>query len=492
MATFLIVVEQLKDWHSDFPQQTVITARDYLSCPEKYRNRGLRVINLCRSYRYLSIGYYCSLLGEARRHRMLPSIQTITDLSSKAIYSLNVEDLDQHIQKAMKRHRLGLDTDRFELMILFGQSEDPELQEIGRQIFDLFPAPILRVEFRLQQNWHVSSIKAVGFNTLEPAYHPLFIDGLNAYLHRKSRQKKSRATARYDLALLHNPEERLPPSNKGALKRFIEAGRKIGANVELINRRDYNRLAEYDALFIRETTAINHYTYRFAKKAQAEGMVVIDDPDSIVKCCNKVYLAELLNLNRIPAPRTLILRKNEALADLQQQLGLPAVLKIPDGSFSRGIYKANSQQEIKSISEQLFRDSDLILAQEYLYTDYDWRIGILNDQVLFACQYYMSPKHWQIVRHDGKGGSREGGYKAIPVDEVPVMVLEVAQSAAKLIGNGFYGVDIKERDGKVYVMEVNDNPNVESGVEDGVIGSSLYQILLTEIIRRVEQSRGIN
>jgi glutathione synthase/RimK-type ligase-like ATP-grasp enzyme len=73
---------------------------------------------------------------------------------------------------------------------------------------------------------------------------------------------------------------------------------------EYITRADIGRLPEFDALFIRDTTFANHYTYRFSRRATAEGLVVIDDPDSILKCNNKVYLAELLIRHNIPAPRT--------------------------------------------------------------------------------------------------------------------------------------------------------------------------------------------
>ena len=81
----IIIVDQLKDWHSDYPDVNLITAEDYLSKPEQFRSKGMHIINLCRSYRYLKSGYYCSLLAEARRHKIVPSVRTITDLSNKLI-----------------------------------------------------------------------------------------------------------------------------------------------------------------------------------------------------------------------------------------------------------------------------------------------------------------------------------------------------------------------------------------------------------------------
>lgn len=489
MSSHLILVENKKHWPAEFPEVNLVTAREYLLEPEKFKTKGTRIISLCRSYRYLSTSYYCSLLAEARAHKIIPSVRTITDLSSKAIYSLNVEDLDDLIQRVLRKHASQLPTVSFDTQVFFGQCNIRELQEIGRQIFDLFPAPLLRIEFRYQQRWQIASIKPITLNNLKTEDHDFFIESLNTYLTSKWRKRRARSQSRYDFAILHNPEEKLPPSNMGALRKFIEAGKKIGADVELITAKDYNRLAEYDALFIRETTAINHHTYRFAKKAETEGIAVIDDPDSIMKCTNKVYLAELLNRNRIPTPHTLILRKGEDV-DIENSIGFPAVLKIPDGSFSRGIFKAESEADVKEITARLFQESDLILAQEYLYTDYDWRIGILSNRILFACLYFMSPAHWQIVRHDAGGRATEGGFKSVPVDEVPPDVADAALSAAGLIGNGFYGVDIKERDGKVYVIEVNDNPNAESGVEDGQLGNELYRIIMQDLLNRITLIRG--
>ncbi|HEX5636897.1 MAG TPA: RimK family alpha-L-glutamate ligase, partial [Gammaproteobacteria bacterium] len=112
--------------------------------------------------------------------------------------------------------------------------------------------------------------------------------------------------------------------------------------------------------------------------------------------------------------------------------------------------------------------------------------GILNQQVIFVCKYFMSKSHWQIVKH-GKGGKAvHGQYQSVSISETPSAILDTASKAAKLIGRGFYGVDMKERDGKVYVIEVNDNPNVDSGAEDKIAGKELYSLVMAELIRRIQ------
>ena len=325
----------------------------------------------------------------------------------------------------------------------------------------------------------------MAINKLSADSREVFNDALNTYLKRRWRLPKQKSTTRYDLAILHNPDDPQSPSNKRALEKFIKAGKKLKVEVELINRNDYSRLAEYDALLIRDTTRINHYTYRFSKKAESEGMVVIDDPQSILRCTNKVYLAELLRGNRIPTPRTAILGKQD-LEAARHQLGFPMVLKVPEGAFSQGVFKAQNEEEFLAITNRLFKTSELILAQEFLYTPYDWRVGVLNGEPLFASQYFMSKKHWQIVKYDDSGKFEEGGFKTWEVTEAPRHVVETAVKAANLIGNGLYGVDLKADDNGVYVIEVNDNPNLDAGVEDAVLKDELYNRVIGEFVRRLD------
>jgi glutathione synthase/RimK-type ligase-like ATP-grasp enzyme len=214
-------------------------------------------------------------------------------------------------------------------------------------------------------------------------------------------------------------------------------------------------------------------------------MVVIDDPDSILKCTNKIYLAELLANNRIPTPLTVIVRP-DSLDELEATIPYPIVLKVPDGAFSRGVFKVENRRELENQTRKLFKESDLLLAQEFTYTEFDWRVGILNRRVLFVCQYYMSKEHWQVVDH---ANGDQGLHKTFLAEEAPKKVVETALKAASLIGNGFYGVDIKETPKGMLVIEVNDNPNIDAGVEDLVLKEGLYRSVMGEFLRRMQAIR---
>ena len=57
----------------------------------------------------------------------------------------------------------------------------------------------------------------------------------------------------------------------------------------------------------------------------------------------------------------------------------------------------------------MFEDTDLLLAQKFMPTDFDWRVGVLDGEPLFVCQYQMAQGHWQIIKH-GPNGAEEGGF----------------------------------------------------------------------------------
>jgi len=220
----------------------------------------------------------------------------------------------------------------------------------------------------------------------------------------------------------------------------------------------------------------------------------MDDTTSILRCTNKIYLADLFTTENVPAPKARILRRDHAedLDTIIEDLGLPVIVKIPDGSFSRGMFKAKSREELESALAQLFEHSSLILAQEYIYTDFDWRIGVLNGKPLYACRYYMAKNHWQIYNHAGSKKNISGKFDTLPTFEVPKVVLNAALKATKPIGNGLYGVDVKEHNGKAYVIEVNDNPNIDSRVEDAYLGNELYALIMQEFVRRIEEKKRSN
>lgn len=482
MPKHLIVVDDKKDWTLEAPDVQFLDFQTYLMTPDLPAD--IRVVNLCRNYNYLGSGYYTSLMAEARGHRALPAVRTISDLSRRALYSLDLDDLSPRMDKLVPSVATG--SNELQFRVFFGVSEIPDLEELGREIFESLPAPILSIRLKKGQRWRIESVRAIGPQGLKKGEKDTLTEAFNTFSNKSWKRPRNAPAARFDLAMLVNPEEKLPPSNKTALNNFIRAGRKLGIAVKTITPRDFGRLAEFDALFIRETTNVNHHTYRFAKKAETEGLVVMDDPNSILRCTNKIYLADLLSRNKVPAPRYRLLTQGEDPVKQLGDISYPVVIKIPDGSFSRGVFKAKTPEELVLRCEELYRSSSVLLAQEYVYTDYDWRVGMLNGKPLFAARYFMSKGHWQIYKHGSAGRVSSGDSDTFLVEDVPRDVLDCATRAAGLIGRGLYGVDLKQVGDRVLVIEVNDNPSVDHGYEDAALGQKLYEEIMAEFLRQLE------
>lgn len=475
----LLIVDRLERWKLEIPDAELITAREYVTDPQFLSMRGCKVFNLCRSYGYQSIGYYVSLLAEARGHKPLPTVSTIQDLKNQSIIRVVSGELDELIQKSLAH----LQSHEFELSIYFARNIAKHYDRLSRNLFNLFPAPLLNAKFkRSLERWRIQSIGAISAAEIPEHHHGYVQDIASDYFINRNSHRPRRSAPRFHLAILVDPKETFPPSDEKALEKFRRAAVRREIATELIEKDDYGRLGEFDGLFIRVTTAVNSYVYRFARRAEAEGLVVIDDPISIVRCTNKVYLAELLTRNRIPIPQTRILHRDN-LDDVLKELGLPCILKEPDSSFSQGVAKATTAEEFFHKAKDLLEKSEMLIAQEFVHTDFDWRIGVIDQRPLYACKYYMARGHWQIYNHEKD--SAEGKAETLPVELVPKRVLNAALRAANLMGDGLYGVDVKENGKAPFVIEVNDNPSIDHGVEDKLLRDDLYGRIMDVFLKRM-------
>ncbi|MEY3201857.1 MAG: hypothetical protein RIR70_1407 [Pseudomonadota bacterium] len=486
MATHpLVVIAHRAEWPGEFPGAPIVSAKDYLTDPAFGIERGIRVFNLCAPFAYQRLGYYVSLLAEARGHKPLPRVATIEDLKSPNLVRAITHDLEALADRALA----PIKTSPFELSIYFGRNLASRYDTLCKHIFEALPAPLMRAQFERRDNrWRIRAVTPIGPNEVPLAHREFFLEAARLFFTGRAPRIKKREDARFVLGILHDEANPEPPSNARALQKFSQAADALGLKVEFLNRNDYGRLAQFDALFVRDTTEVNHYTYRFARRAASLGLVVIDDPDSILKCNNKVYLAEVLSRHDIPTPKTLLIHRDN-VPQILRELHLPVVLKQPDSAFSLGVAKAENERDIKQHLGRLLAKSDLVIAQEWLPTTFDWRVGVLDRRVLFVARYYMVPGHWQIVRHGVGAGYQEGATEAVAISQAPEEVVSLALKSANLIGDGFYGVDIKQCGQRFYVIEVNDNPNVDAGNEDGVLRDALYREVMGTFLRRLEKRR---
>jgi glutathione synthase/RimK-type ligase-like ATP-grasp enzyme len=484
----VFVIDRPHDWPFEFPGSTVVTARSYVADAAGSPSDA-RVVNLCRSDRYQGRGYYVSLLGEARGHRPLPNVKTIEDLKSEQ----QVEALAARLEPLVNETLHHDASDRFEIDAYFGRDPAEAHDELARQLFDAVRAPLLRAFLhRVDGRWRLGKIAAIGAGDVPAQHRAFLVEAAKAFVDAgEPAPRTSRSGAeRPKVAILWDREEKHKPSNAQAIERFVEAAPLVGLDAEVVGPDSLERLGEYDGLLIRAGTDVAGYTYEFARRAESLGMPVVDDPDSILKCTNKVFLRELMSRHRIPEPKTMVVNRDN-LDQVIPTLGLPCVLKLPDSGFGLDVLKIEAAEQLESEAKRFFAVSELLIAQEWLPTGYDWRIAVYDRRPLFACKYFMAPGHWKVNQVVEGEALVEGETKAYAIGEVPEAVVRMAVAAANLIGRGLYGVDIKEADGRCYMIEVNDNPNIDAGNEDQVLGPALYREVMGVFARRiVERRRG--
>jgi glutathione synthase/RimK-type ligase-like ATP-grasp enzyme len=476
-----IVVNQPKNWKFLTDNIAVISSQDYLTNPKYSLLKSARIFNLCKDYSYQSKGYYVSLLAEARGHLPIPTTKNIVDIKTLKLVRIVSDEFDDVIQQSLK----NIKSQDFTLSIYFGQNVAQKYKNLSALFYKHFQVPFLRVHFNHTTKWNIQNIKAISESEIPLEHVTSVHEFANQYFSKKRYDTVKLTNYDFDLAILVNPNDPAPPSNPKALKKFVEIAEKMNIYAEIIEPKDLSRLSSFDALFLRQSTEVNNEAYTFARKAQQEAIAIIDYPDAILKCCNKVYMAEALKNANICTPNTIIVHANNRNT-IVKQIGLPCILKAPDSTFSFGVKKAKTQKEYDALVTEMLKESDLIIAQEFCPSEYDWRIGVIDNKVFYACKYYMAKGHWQIYNWNTKNKKeQDGDVVCLPIEDVPAAIIEIALKSAKLMGLGLYGIDIKVVDGKLMVIEINDNPNIDFGVEDAHYGDLVYTEILAAFKKRL-------
>jgi glutathione synthase/RimK-type ligase-like ATP-grasp enzyme len=295
------------------------------------------------------------------------------------------------------------------------------------------------------------------------------------------------------MGVLSTPNEPFAASSAESLQDFAGAATALGLSVQFFSRSTIlDGLDRIGALFVRDLTHPGNAAFQAALLAERSGMPVVDDCASIIRCSSKVFVQSLLARHGVSTPRTLLVTPEMTMTQIAATLGLPVVVKIPDGSFSRGVHRAQSICEGERILAEMRTKSAVVIAQEFVPTDFDWRIGVLNGAPIFACRYFMARGHWQIRKEIVAEERSEGETEAVALADVPLCVTEAAARAARLVGTGLYGVDVKHQGGRTCVIEVNDNPDIDSDCEARLPGSAVWSKIAEWFATKMVAAEGSN
>ena len=268
-----------------------------------------------------------------------------------------------------------------------------------------------------------------------------------------------------------------------ALIRLREQAEAMGHSVYFLFPVEVRKVTRVDGLFIRSQTDPMHISYVAAALAALRGIPVIDDPLSIQICADKINMYLHLMQGKVRIPETRFLGKREVTRagaeEVFSSLGSPVILKEPSTSFSLRVEKVATVEEFLKVARRFIKLSDWIVAQQFLSSSYDWRIGVLDGELLYAARYTIPSETFKI-QDTVNGHLVYCAVESIPAAKVPRSVIHTGIAAARAIGSGLYGVDIKECEGVPYVIEVNDNPSLEGGEDESY--PDLYRRIVTALV----------
>jgi glutathione synthase/RimK-type ligase-like ATP-grasp enzyme len=248
---------------------------------------------------------------------------------------------------------------------------------------------------------------------------------------------------------------------------------------------EIKKVLKTDALFIRSRTDPLNISFIASKMAEMHNIPVIDDPRSIQICSDKVNMYLHLIKGCVPIPRTEFISKSnfteEEMGRLLEIMGGSLVLKEPSTTFGNRVKKVSTMPDAHRIAGSYLKMSDRIVAQEFIESEEDWKIGVLDGRLIYACRYILPTESQKIVASE-EGEIPDYASESVPERDVPEEVIDLAIKAAKAIGNGLYSVDIKQREGKQFVIEVNDNPSLESGEDEYY--PRIYNQIISNLMER--------
>ena len=180
----------------------------------------------------------------------------------------------------------------------------------------------------------------------------------------------------------------------------------------------------------------------FARVAKRRGVIVVNDPDGLLKAMIKMYFQHFPEEVR---PRTLISRNREDIKAFVAEMGGNAVIKPLQGSGGAGVFmaKVDDRSNINQMIDTLIREGYLI-AQEYLpaAAEGDTRLFMMNGKPLRYKGKYAAFRRLRLG-DDLRSNIHAGGKKAKAIiTDSQLRLAEIVRP--KLVQDGMFlvGLDI--------------------------------------------------
>jgi gamma-F420-2:alpha-L-glutamate ligase len=273
----------------------------------------------------------------------------------------------------------------------------------------------------------------------------------------------------------HNPvEDNVPEARE--IKRFLEVGRQRGIALDVLQPRafelivatesdwqaeyDGQKLARPDFIIPRTGSETSYFTLAVLRHFQRKGVAMVNGPDAVEACADKLQTLQLLSANGLPIPRTILAKFPVDVDMIERELGFPVVVKTLRSTRGAGVLLCNDRAQFNDLASLL---------------------GDSNPSADFIFQQYVRSSHGRDVRLlviDGKvtaameRRATDGGFKSnislggvgVQIEPPPEMA-KLAIDAASALKLDVAGIDVLFDTAGYRICEANSSPGF-SGLED--------------------------
>jgi [lysine-biosynthesis-protein LysW]--L-2-aminoadipate ligase len=179
------------------------------------------------------------------------------------------------------------------------------------------------------------------------------------------------------------------------------------------------------------------------------GAITLNHPEVVAACADKVATSLLLAAAGVAQPRTLVAFSAEGALRAVDELGYPAVIKPPVGSWGRLLARVNDRDAAEAVLDHKATLGSVAhhvyYVQEHIAKPgRDIRAFVVGGEVI--CAIERAAEHW--VTNTARGAVASN--RPVSAD-----LADLSLRAARAVGGGVVAVDLLEDGDRLLVSEVN-------------------------------------
>jgi gamma-F420-2:alpha-L-glutamate ligase len=273
----------------------------------------------------------------------------------------------------------------------------------------------------------------------------------------------------------HNPAEDNVPE-AGEIRRFLDVGKHRGIALDVLQPRafelivatetdwqaeyDGQKLARPDFIIPRTGSETSYFTLAVLRHFQRKGVAMINGPEAVEACADKLHTLQLLSASGLPIPRTILAKFPVDVDVIERELGFPVVVKTLRSTRGAGVLLCHDRAQFHDLASLL---------------------GDSNPSADFIFQQYVKSSHGRDVRLLVIGGkvaaamerrATDGGFKSnislggvgARIDPPPDMA-KLALDAASALNLDVAGIDVLFDEAGYRICEANSSPGF-AGLEE--------------------------